>query len=39
MRAMGKAEFQKSKDDVLAMISDMIGVKPQQLRQEAGRAA
>lgn len=35
MRAMGKAEFQKSKQAVLDYVSDLIGVKPAQLAAEA----
>lgn len=30
-RAMGKADFQRSKDDVLAIIADMIGVTAKEL--------
>ena len=29
---MDKAEFQKSKDDILGWISNLIGVEPEQLR-------
>ena len=39
LRAMGKAEFQESKDKVLQIISDMIGVTPAALRENAERAA
>lgn len=35
MRAMGKADFQRSKDDVLEVVAGMIGATPAQL----GRAA
>lgn len=38
-KAMGKAVFQKSKDDVLDIIAGLVGVKPQTLAQEAGQAA
>ena len=36
---MGKAEFQRSKDDVLDFLSRMIGVDRQSLDANAGRAA
>lgn len=39
MRAMGKKDFQASKDAVLEVIASMVGVKPSQLVAEAGRAA
>lgn len=39
MRAMGKADFQKSKDAVLEIAAAMISVTPHQLAKEAGRAA
>jgi hypothetical protein len=39
MRAMGKAEFQRSKQAVLDVVSEMIGVKPAELHNEAGQAA
>ena len=35
MKAMGKQKFQESKTAVLDVIAAMIGVKPQQLEQEA----
>lgn len=35
MRAMGKEAFQKSKDDVLSFVADMIGVPPEQLGKAA----
>jgi hypothetical protein len=38
-RAMGKKRFYESKDAVLAVISNMIRVTPEQLQQETGRAA
>lgn len=38
MRAMPKGEFQKSKDAVLQVIAEMIGVSSETLRRE-GRAA
>ena len=38
-RAMGKKDFQKSKQDVLDLLASMIGVEPQQLSAEAGQAA
>lgn len=37
--SMAKAEFQASKDAVLAIVSEMIGVKPEELTQNAGCAA
>lgn len=47
VRAMGKADFQKSKDDVLAKLAEMIGVRTADLHKaandhgshEQGRAA
>lgn len=39
MKAMGKVDFQASKTAVLDIVSAMIGVKPAQLKHEAGRAA
>lgn len=39
MRAMGRAEFQKSKDDALAVLAAMIDVAPETLSHEAGKAA
>jgi len=46
VRAMGKAEFQKSKDDVLEKLAEMIGVRTAELHRAAndhspaqGRAA
>lgn len=38
-RSMGKALFQKSVADVDAWCADLIGVKPETLRREAGMAA
>jgi hypothetical protein len=38
-RAMNKDDFQKSKDDVLGFIANLIGVKPEDLRANTGRAA
>lgn len=35
MKAMGKAEFQRSKDDVLNFIEDLIGVERDALRRAA----
>lgn len=35
VKAMGRADFQKSKDDVLGYVAEMIGVAPSEL----GRAA
>jgi hypothetical protein len=32
MKAMGKAEFQRSKTAVLDLVSAMIGVKPENLK-------
>lgn len=39
VRAMGKAEFQKSKDDVLTALAAMIGVRTQDLHQAANDTA
>lgn len=39
MKAMGKQDFQRSKDDVLAFVSDMVGVTPATLSENAGKAA
>lgn len=39
MRAMGKDDFQRSKDAVLAVIDELIGTAPGTLSREAGRAA
>ena len=39
LRAMGKKDFQDSKDKVLQIISDMIGVQPATLQANAERAA
>jgi hypothetical protein len=38
-KAMGAKVFQDSKTKVLAILSDLIGVAPQTLENEAGRAA
>ena len=35
LRAMGKAEFQKSKDDVLTALAAMIGVRTEELHRAA----
>ena len=37
--SMKRAEFQASKDGILAVVSEMIGVTPEQLTREAGKAA
>lgn len=39
MRAMGKRVFGESKAAVLAILDDMIGVKPGTVEHEAGKAA
>jgi hypothetical protein len=39
MRAMDKATFQKSKDDVLRVVAELVHVTPDQLKQNAGVAA
>lgn len=39
MRAMGKEAFQKSKQAVLDIVAPMIGVTPDTLHREAGKAA
>lgn len=39
MKAMGKQKFQESKSAVLEIISDMVGVRPDDLQREAIRAA
>lgn len=36
---MGAKAFQESKTAIMAIIADLIGVAPEQLQQEAGRAA
>ena len=38
-RAMNKADFEKSKADVLGFVSDLIGVSPEELCRNAGKAA
>lgn len=38
-RAMGKADFQKSKDDVLTWAANLIGMSPAELTKNAGKAA
>lgn len=38
-RAMDRVEFQKSKQGVLDVVSAMIGVTPDELQQNTGRAA
>lgn len=38
-RAMGKEDFAKSKEAVLGILSEIVGVTPDQLKQETGRAA
>lgn len=38
-RAMGKANFQASKEAVLEVLAVMVGVKPESLSANAGRAA
>ncbi len=38
-RAMGKADFERSKTDIIEWVSAQIGVTPETLRREAGRAA
>lgn len=39
MRAMGKAEFQRSKDAVLRVLSEMLGVSSDALQQNAAERA
>jgi hypothetical protein len=39
MKAMGKRDFEESKQAVLGIVSEMIGVKPDELRRQAGQAA
>lgn len=39
LKAMGRAAFQKSKQDVLDLIASMVGVKPEELSAHAGRVA
>lgn len=39
MRAMGKKVFQKSKDDVLRILAEMIGTNATTLRENTGQAA
>jgi hypothetical protein len=38
-RAMGGADFQRSKSAVLEIVSEMIGIAPAKLQDEAARAA
>jgi hypothetical protein len=38
-RAMGAADFQTSKQAILEIVAEMIGVKPEDLARNAGRAA
>ncbi len=38
-RAMGKAEFQKSKDDVLRIVAELIGVTGKELGSNTGEVA
>jgi len=38
-RAMGKEEFQQSKQAVLEIVSNMIGVQPEALTRNVGKAA
>ena len=38
-RAMNKQEFQESKTAIMEIVSNMIGVKPGELADEAGQAA
>lgn len=37
--AMGKESFEKSKHDVIDWVSDLLGVKPGELKKNAGRSA
>ena len=39
MRAMGRVEFQRSKEAVLDVVAQMIGVKRDALAANAGKAA
>lgn len=39
MKAMGKQDFQASKDAVLQIVADLISVTPQTLEERAGMAA
>lgn len=39
MKAMGKADFQASKNACLEVVAALIGVKPDELVRQAGRAA
>lgn len=39
MRAMGRAAFQRSKDDVLGCLAGLISVTPEALEKNAGMAA
>lgn len=38
-RAMGKADFERSKTDIIEWVSAQIGVTPETLQRETGRAA
>lgn len=37
--AMNKADFQQSKSDIIEFVSKLIGVTPEELQRNAGRAA
>lgn len=39
IRAMGAKRFQESKTAIMEIVADLIGVAPEQLQQEAGKAA
>lgn len=39
MRAMGRERFQESKQAVLDVLAEMVGVRPEELRANAGQAA
>lgn len=39
MRAMGRAEFQRSKDEVFRVLEELTGIEPGQAATHAGRAA
>lgn len=39
MKAMGKIDFQRSKDDVLRAVAELIGTLPSLVKENAGKAA
>lgn len=39
LRAMGKQEFQESKDKIMGWVSSLVGVSPEELQRNSGKAA